>query len=373
MSFIRILSKFYQMLETKNGFYFSHTRAEDETYLQAFKEPIDDIERSYKQYACQKWNNHSRIKHFFVNVGAAVLFYPYYIGYRFRNTQPIKQEHHDAVLTHSFIKTLLPTEFCGSYINQEFNKGSLTKDDSILIFKLWKCHPFSFYFIFKCMCRIASYSDLIRNFTPRIVFSSAEYSFTSSILTNYCENHSIEHINIMHGEKFFDLTDAFSRFTKFYVWEDCYIGLFNSLRANKTQYLVGPIKVPKVNFQQRKNCYVYYLQLQTKPQLLKIKELLVKLGKDYLVRPHPLHYTRKTREVFSDDQIENFSTVDIWDSIQQAEFVVSAYSTVLYQACLLNKTVVIDDISDPELYSELAERDYIMFKKPHLLLSEILR
>ena len=373
MSVINILRSIYGRFDRKKTYHFSHSRAEDEAYINTFIEPVDDIDRSFNQYLCQKWNDNSPIRYFLINVVAAVLILPYSFNYRKKSKKVEAKKHYDAVLARDFIESLLPDDFKGSYIYQEFNKGFLAKEDSLFISDLWKKHPMSFYFVFKCMCRVASYSDFIKNFTPNIVYSSAEYSFTSSILTNYCEKHNIDHVNIMHGEKLYTTREAFSRFTRFYVWDDFYIELFISMRADKTKYLISPMRVPDVDVKKSTNSCVYYLQLQTKEQLIKIKEAMEKLGVKYKLRPHPVYDTSATKEVFGEARIENSKSVDIWTSIANAGIVVSVYSTVLYQAYLKNVTIMIDDISNPELYRQLAERDYIMVNKPHLLLSEELK
>lgn len=373
MDFVRFLGKIYMKLDTRDTNMFIHSRQEDEEYIQRFPEPKDDIERSYNQYLCQNWMDAAPVRCFFVNVASMFLIIPYTLKY-LRNGEQIQGEkQYDAVLTKDFIETLLPDDFTGTYIWQKYNQGSLTKKDIPFIAEIRNRYPFSFYFRFKCLCRIAAYSDLIRKYNPKIIFSSAEYSFTSSILTNYCEKQGIEHVNIMHGEKLFVTREAFSRFTKFYVWDEFYIKLFKSLRANKTEYLISPMHLPEVNIDHSDKRCVYYLGLHTKEELLKIRDSLEALAIDYKVRPHPLYDTPMTRKIFLEEHIEECKSVDIWDSIAHSGIVISVYSTVLYQAYLKGITIMIDDISKPHIYNKLFERDYIMLNKPHLLLSDQLR
>ena len=177
----------------------------------------------------------------------------------------------------------------------------------------------------------------------------------------------------MHGEKLFMIREAFSHFSSFYVWDSFYIKLFLSLRADKTKYLVSPIIMPSIVVNKdKKNC-VYYLGLESKKQLKAIKVNLEKLGIDYLVRPHPVYETPAVRHVFDEKHIEDVKSVDIWKSISNAGMVISIYSTVLFQAFLQGADIVIDDISNAKLFKDLQERDYIMFDKPHLLLSKIIK
>ena len=85
---------------------------------------------------------------------------------------------------------------------------------------------------------------IFNEYTPKDLYVSAEYSFTSSILTAYCERNRVRHINVMHGEKTFFIREAFSRFHIFYVWDDFYIKLFHQLRANRTEYVVCRQNIP---------------------------------------------------------------------------------------------------------------------------------
>ena len=51
------------------------------------------------------------------------------------------------------------------------------------------------------------------------IYVSNEYSFTSSLLTQYFESQGIEIVNLQHGLKNHEVTDAFAQHTKHYVWD----------------------------------------------------------------------------------------------------------------------------------------------------------
>lgn len=370
MKLMKLLGNIYMKVSRKNTDIFTHNRQQDEKFIQSFPEPKNDFERSYNQYLCQKWTDEAPIRYFFCNLASAILLVPVTAKYLWIGNQNQEQfKKYDAVLTSDFLKHHLPENFYGTYISQEFEDGSLVNEDIGFLREIRKRYPFSFYFRFKCLNRIAAYSDFIRKYCPRIVFCSAEYSFTSSVLTKYCEDKGVEHANLMHGEKLYAPVDTFSRFSKFYVWDQFYIDLFKSLRANKTNYIVSPIKLPDVTIQEKTNHAVYYLTLETDNELLRIKDALDGLGLDYKVRPHPIYETSGVKRIFS-GKIEDPKTVDIWTSIANAGIVISLCSTVLYQAHLKGAKIMIDDISRPEKYKELFERDYIILSKPHLLLSK---
>lgn len=373
MLLMQVLGDAYKKISKTRFMLFKHSRLEDEKYINHFREPIDDIERSYFQYLCQKWTDNNSLKYVLANIGAfAAITFMKLKYYRLGRNISYKKKY-DSVITQSFIGNYLPKDFDGTYFCQNFNMGSLNDDDKKFIRVINKRYPFAFYFRLKCISRIAAYSDMIQKYHPEIVFCSAEYSFTSSILTSYCEMHNVEHINIMHGEKLFMAREAFSRFTKFYVWDSFYIKLFKSLRADQTKYLISPMNTHAGNVKSEGNSCVYYLGLENENRLKKIKAILEALDSDYYVRPHPIYETAEVRQIFDDEHIENAREVDIWDSIGKAGTIISLYSTVLYQAYLVGANIMIDDVSNHELYEALFERDYIMLNKPHKLLSEELR
>lgn len=371
------LKSLYTRISGVDGNEYVNSCEEEKFFLNQFNEPVDDIERSYYQYLCQKKCTR-RWKNIITNVGAIILFFPYLISYLVKARYDKKKQDVDAVMTQDFIKSgrlpkslrsILKSTCVGGY-----DKGSLDKSDVLFLLNVLRRYPIAPLFIFKCMCRIASYAQIIRCHSPKSIIASAEYSFTSSVLTYYCEERKIQHINIMHGEKEFYIRDAFSRFHRFYIWDNFYKLLFKEmLRANKTEYIV---EKPPFLVLQKGGCadtYVYYMQIHTNKQIQMIRNSLKALDHKFVVRPHPLHFNKKISQLFETYEIENPEKVSLERSLMSAEMVISICSTVLLQAYWLGIPVVIDDISDPIFYSELKKRNYIMLNKPHTLLSDLLR
>lgn len=94
---------------------------------------------------------------------------------------------------------------------------------------------------------------------------------------------------------------------------------------------------------------------------------------EYLIRPYSVYRNTAFEEIFDANHIEEPTETDIWDSLANAGIVISLYSTVLYQAYLEGIPIMTDDVSNPELFNSLTERDYIMLYKPHKILSESIR
>jgi hypothetical protein len=95
-----------------------------------------------------------------------------------------------------------------------------------------------------------------------------------------------------------------------------------------------------------------------------------------VIRYHP-HYSELfpislIYDIFHEFVIEDPKAVSLIESLSRTEFVVSLYSSVLYQAYLSGKSIVMDDISFPDKYKKLKDFDYIIFKKDHINLSKFI-
>ncbi len=369
---IEILCNIYRKVFNDEVYKLMHSRKEEEDYLMSFPEPKDDFERSFFQYECQKWAQSVTLKYLFINIIAMVLILPITWWFRVRGKEvPFKRRYH-SVLTRKHIEAMLPKSYNKDYIVAPSLRGSLTESDMKIVKELRKRYFFSFFFRLKCISRVASYSELIRIYNPREVLSSAEYSFTSSILTLYCESNGVKHINLMHGEMCYNIRRAFSRFSIFYVWDKHYIKMLKALRASETVYLVNPIHLPpEFHSSNEKRC-IYYLGGEKKNDLKRLKTNLEKMKNDYLIRIHPVYRSNAVFSIFNPEHIEDPEEVTLFDSLANAEYVIASDSTVLFQAYKLGLCAVIDDLTQPTRYRQLVERDYIMTSKPHMLLSDLI-
>ena len=350
--------------------------------LLSFPKPKDDYERSYFQYMCQK-----RKMGFLFNILSNFLGFFLFIIFYFKlslNVINKNEKKCDAVfLSNDIPKNILPDslseEFKEILYNNNFDAFILTKDDKRFVKNLWMKYPISFYFLYKCMMKISMYSGQIQIFDPKAIITYAEYSFTSSVLTAYCNQINIEHINLMHGEKIFDIVDSFFRFNRCYVWDPFYKDLFIKLRAYENQFMVEI--PPSLNMKLNHNIeyiydFTYYLMNENGEQLKKISAILqvLKSRKNKIaVRPHPRYSNMMlVKRIFSDFSIEDYSKVSIEESFGKTNGIISLYSTVLLQGSYNNKNVIIDDFTSKEDYKNLFELDYIMLSKPHKLLSAII-
>lgn len=230
------------------------------------------------------------------------------------------------------------------------------------------------------MIKIMTYSSIIHKFQPNNILCSAETSFTSSILTSYCEQQGVSHINVMHGLIKRSLKLAFSHFTVSSVWERCFADIYISVKAIAGRFVIN--KAPMLRYTvkpelEKRGRYVYYLQdlpNEVLHGLSKMYTYLESNNKEIIFRLHPRYNKQQLiKKCIPGAIFEDVDAVDIDISINQAEVIIARMSTVLYQAYLLGKKIVIDDISNPKEYIHYKELDTYCWCKDICTLSDWIR
>ena len=362
---------------------FDVPMARQKAFLESLPEPEDLLERSYAQYRCQMMLERPILRAGYQL--AAMLLLPIYQRQLLRRPAPRKEQAADAVFAYDSEDTILPESLRGEFADicqvRDFqNALFLTGEDCSFLRELARRYPTAFYFRFKCMAKLAMYRSLYETYRPKAILVSEEYSYTSSFLSEYCHRLGVEHINVMHGDKLYDIHDTFFCFDRCYIWDQFYRDLFCELRAEPTQFRMEmPPSMQPWDAQDVEKAvdYTYYLQAETSQMLEKIAkslQTLQKSGAVVAVRPHPLYSDMETvRRLFSDFEIEETAEVGIETSILRTRHVIGLYSTVLYQAHINHVPVVIDDLTAPERFAQLKSLRYIMLDKPHGLLSALLQ
>lgn len=359
------------------------TKAEQTHYLWSLPFPKSDFERSHNQYKCQNYLLGKPILLVVRNLVSLCV-----LAYILTKDVLLKAKKASCVETATGAKSvffygasntdILPESLDNGVVITSLD-GPLVFDEygKSIIRALREEYRFEYYFVLKNAIKIGRYGYVKRLYTPQSILSSCEYSFTSSILTYYCELNGIRHINIMHGEKIFDITDAFCRFSKFYVWDEHYMALFEKLRADESIFVLE--KPPYMRMELDKAVktldYTFYLAIETDETLKRLHEvtaLLRSRARTYVIRPHP-RYTNFTlvEKYFEQGEIENPELVGIKESLGRTRHAVARFSTVLNQAYSCGIPVVIDDYTDPSRYGFLRDEDYIMLERTDLRLSRI--
>ncbi len=351
--------------------------------LNSFKEPADDFERSYYQYVCQRlfWG---RLFYFGASAASIVLLplklrqFKKMVGM----SGSIEDEKTDLVLVADEMPDgIFPHAIIDSY-NSKIRVGAMDgfyfDEEDLRFFETlkgrYRWHP---YFLYKCLMKQAGYSYIIHRYKPECITTcGGEFTYTSSFLTEYCNQKGVEHFNTMHGEMFYYILDAFSHFNRFYVWDEYYADLLISLRA-KSEFVVALPDSVKMNLEEvdiaglRTYDYKYYLQMQDGDVLKNIADSILKLkekGASISVRYHPRTINLdEIKRVMPGVDLENPREISIDKSIASARNVVGLNSTVLFQTYISGGNVIIDDVSNRDLFIKLKEMQYMMINKCHLL------
>jgi len=356
---------------------------------------LDYINRSFAQYKCQMWF-YKKINKIILNICSISVFFPILIflllnGYflLFLNKCELffsksNQRKLNIAIFFGCNENTIPkslNKYYKSIIRIDPNFALDLKTLIFLINKLYSKFYYYPYFCLKNTIKISLYNANIIINQPKAFIETFEYSFTSSILTYYCEINNCKHINIMHGEKLFNIRDSFFKFHKCYVWHKHYVDLFEKLGADKNQFI---IELPSFfNIKQfnsikdmgKKDIFKYYLSgKETQKQLYQLYEVLNILSNnfDIVIRPHPIWSKKNSaNNFFKNLEVENPNNVSIIDSLLSADYICALYSTVLFQGYCMNKKIVVNDL-DKAIYEKLKELDFIIVSLPHTLLSLLL-
>lgn len=354
-------------------------------FIASLSNPEDDFDRSYKQYLCQNFFS-PKWKIALMNILGAIFLPLIIIYFMINNLFISKIVHIDAVGDFLGMEEVLPEELNNKYkIDLEvWGKSSycLNRNDVKFIRMILSRFLKDPFFCFKCIVKIAKYSSLNKKYSPEAIIVHNEYSFTSSILTSWCENMDIQHIDIMHGEKLYYIRDSFFRYSKCFVWNKHYVNLLSSMKADMQQFVISVPSLLKINIEEYKTeidsvDYKYFLAVVTKEGIIKITDVIRKIlasGHSIMVRPHPRYTDMELlREYVDSSLIENPKSVNIFKSISNTSNVIGMYSTVLSQAYYSNVNVIIDDYTNPEIYEKLQSMQYhLIYEKNIQLLSSIL-
>lgn len=384
MGVIQVLLKLQGAMEAKRNSTFTVPVDKQKKYVAYFPEPKDDIERGFYQYRCQAMLR-GRLMNSLVSVASFPVTLLMLMKFR-RANMPEKAEpcENRAV----FFRDGKPANIMPVALRDAFSEcvtdpveGSfLRKEDLGLIWELIRRYPLSWQFVLKCTIKIARYRYAIEKYAPKALIVCNEYSFTSSVLTEFCSRNGVELVNVMHGEKLYHIRDSFFRFHRCYVWDEHYIRLFESMRAEGSQFRVEIPESLCFHVEQLpEKCYdyTYYMggeQREAMQIVCKALTGLIEQGKRVNIRPHPRYTDMQTlKEVCGEIPVENCSEVTIENSVLRSNAVVSQFSTVLLQAYYNGVPVVIDDLVNPEQFKKLKELQFIMLNVKHMLLSDLER
>ena len=382
MSMNDMLRKMAVLLERRQDALFSYDVDKQRKYIEKLGNPRDEIERSYFQYKCQMQFNGKGIT-FLLNLISFPVAIIYWFKYGKKGQVNQMEPKSLVFFRDGKPENILPKSLKNKYDTIESNpvEGTLlTEKDKKFIKKIIYRYPFSWQFILKCLIKIGRYSFAIEEYSPKAIAVCAEYSFTSSVLTAYCKQRNIKHIDVMHGEKMYYMRDSFFKFDECYIWDEYYGKVLTSMKADRNQFVVevpASLKFDEELPRIQKYDYTYYLGAASEDVLKKIAKILEKLyknGKRISIRPHPRYSNMElVKKIFAFANVEDTKKISIEQSLLQSGAAISLYSTVLNQGLYNSIPIVIDNMSNPENFAKLKELGYVCLYKEYELLSNVMR
>lgn len=336
--------------------------------------------RSFLQYKCQISKKNILIR-ILLNVTSVLVLPIFLLLTLFANLFYTKHisDTNNVSLVVNIKEDLIPKSLTRKYNLIVPRVGFLINQNSIKFLKYFSLKYLIYpYFLLKCIVKISIYTYYCKVYNPIAIIVSSEYSFTSSILTAFLETHGILHINVMHGEKVFNIRDSFFRFSQCFVWDPHYCDLFKTLKAYPEQFYIElpPRHIKLIRYKKdnnidspvSKNILKFYWASEIdENELDYIRRYLIKLkelGFKIIVRSHPLHkklFNNKIKPYFYGFPVEDPFEKNIYESLAETNYVLGSYTTVLYESLLMGKVVVINDYCDT--IKKLEELDYIVVKK----------
>lgn len=373
---------FLRFLLKGNKTFFDVPSSEQKGFLDTLPIPADDIERSFLQYKCQSFFAPAW-KRWVLDIVSFFLYIPLLAFYLVRGFFIGSKANYGAISDLNGMKEVIPQVLLQRYEIEYIRKnpkGCLTFNDIPLLASILFRHVPSFYFAIKSMAKIAQYKQIIQMYSPRCIIAHLEYSFSSSILTSYCNQYLVQHINVMHGEKLYNIVDAFFHFNECYVWSHHYEKLFMDMRAEPSQFRIAIPPSMEINIEAHTNNtvyadYKYYLAEVSEEQIRSIVDSMsfaIKEGKTVKYRLHPrIDNLNIILRFISPDDIEDPKYVSIIDSISNCSVAVGSYSTVLNQAYCSGRSVLLDDVTFKDQFDRLADLRYWLIGEKCPRLSEM--
>lgn len=365
--------------------------AEWKVFLDGLKKSEDPVDVAYNKYLC-RMHLFSRPKRLFMNLlglGATVVE----LVYLLRENRSLKPKQAGvAVLEKSravpnfsdIVPEQIYTEYETVTVSENFNSkfGTLCKEAKAWLWKCVKRHPFSFFFNYLVYVELAAHSHFLLEYNPEatVVYVN-ERNVASAIITALYEQGDRKFISFMHGEYLLQLIQGYMCFSEYYVWDDFYVDMFkNDLNCQIREYRVyAPKKLQKkwdfTGIEPEYFC-TYYFSGESTQTIINLAGILAEFeakGKKCKVRPHPrnvVHF-KDILSSFEGVVIEDSREVPLRDSLAQTEYVVGLTSTVLSEAVIEGKKIVVDDLSDPNQFASLAERRSAVLNREHILLSDL--
>ncbi len=358
-------------------------------FLDSLPEPADCFEEAYNKYRCRlQYVPEGKTR--FLNFASFFVLASALPRIRGKH-EPLPPLQGNTLMPEAredvHYSDVLPPELPGKYDGMKIVKqtaaryGDLSSEALELYNTVVRRYPGEYHFHLWVLKELSNHSRYIRLYNPAATAVYVnERNIAGPILTYLYEISGRKLISFMHGDYLLQMIQAYMDFSEYYVWNEEYIDMFrNDLRCRIRNYFITtPGKLTKKwnleNVEPDHYC-TYYFSGESTASVRKLAVVfreMEKKGKKCLVRPHPRYsHLDLIEECFEPSMIEYPREVSMEESLGRTKYVVGLHTTVLSEAQVEGRTAVIDDISDPEQFMNLEKRKFVVLRKEHKLLSEI--
>ena len=366
--------------------------AEWKRFLNSLKKSDDCVDVAYNKYLCRMYFFSAK-KQLIMNVlGFGALFVE--LAYMLVSNKKLKPARKGLCVLEKarqipnfddVVPEELFTRFEKVEVAENYNKkfGVLCKEARALWFRCFRKYPFQFFFLYFVYMELAAHSHFLLTYNPEatVVYVN-ERNVASSVITELYEQGDRKFISFMHGEYLLQLIQGYMSFSEYYIWDAFYADMFaNDLNCKIREYKVyTPKKLQKKwdleNHTDPEYFCTYYFSAESTTTVMKVAEIFKEFeahGKKCKVRPHPrfmAHFQEILKE-FDGLVIENAREVPLRTSLEQTRYAVGLMSTVLSEAKVEGREIVIDDKSDVPQFASMEVRRSAALNREHILLSEL--
>lgn len=367
---------------------------EQKQVIESYPEPRDDFDRTLFHYDSRFCNVAERWKLWVLNFACLFATPVFLVIYLCRSLHRKEVHPHAAVLIHQADLSYRYDDKVPQELYEEFGEiyplvygtypglfyGFMSKNTFHCWRQLVRRTPFRIFQNFFCLVHLTSMCRVLQENQPKAVLNyRSEASFPSSVVTHLCEMEGCEFICFMHGDYLASKDRAFVRFSRMYLWDEHYRKMFLWSRCPAEQLRVyRPLIYQTVLPEKSEPTYYatyYFSGFDQKAEvILDVFKQCMQQGKKCKIRPHPRFSDIPALKALFEPagiRVEEPLKEPIEESMADSQWIVARCSSVLTQAYYAGKSVMIDDMSDPDFFRDMKDYMYIMADKPHCLLSEL--
>ena len=362
-----------------------------EAFLRSLKKPSDVVDEAYNKYLCRR-QYYSGFKSFLMNAASVLVLAAHCRSFLGKKEALTAAPGEGKLVVETrkdpAVADVMPPELPAGYNETEMisfvpaKAGQLSAEAKELFDRAVRRYPMRPYFHLWLLQELSKHCAYIRKYDPdSLAVYVNERNVASPVITELYERTGRKFISFMHGEYLLQMIQAYMRFSEFYIWDENYVEMFrDDLRCGIEKYIVTkPLKLTKKwhleDIEPEVYC-TYYFSGESTTSVRKLAEIFKEMeskGHRCLVRPHPRYsHLELLEETFPKHMIEEPREVTMEESLGRTTYAAGLHTTVLAEAQIEGRTAVIDDLSDPPQFVNLEKRKFVVLKRPHKLLSEIL-